>query len=85
MATASAPASRARSGVISGTGLASAKTSGFGAIARTICGVRTPPAERPMKTSEPVMTSPSEPVRRSLFVSRAISSFEKSMCSARPS
>ena len=38
-----------------------------------------------MKTSEPVMTSPSEPVRRSLFVSRAISSFEKSMCSARPS
>ena len=54
---ASGRASLARPGSISGSGLASARMIGRGAIALTISTVRTPGAERPRKTSASGMTS----------------------------
>jgi len=45
----------ATSGMISGVGLASARMMGCGAIACTISGFSTPPADRPRKMSAPAM------------------------------
>ena len=56
---ASGRASIASSGMISGVGLASAITSGSGAMRFSISGFSTPPAERPRKMSAPPMTSAS--------------------------
>ena len=44
---------RASSGVISGSGFAMAKITGFGAMDRTISGVTAPFTDRPMKQSAP--------------------------------
>ena len=57
--TASGRTSFTSSGMISGTGLASANTSGRGAIADTISLLTMRPAERPRKTSAPGMISAS--------------------------
>ena len=45
------------SGMISGTGLASARISGLSAMASTISGLSTPGADSPRKTSAPPITS----------------------------
>ena len=50
---------RASVGSISGFGLASANTSGDGAMDISISLVSSPPAERPRKTSAPTMASAS--------------------------
>jgi hypothetical protein len=50
-------ASRASSGMISGTGLAKAMMIGLSAISLTISGFSTPGAERPRKMSAPPITS----------------------------
>src|SRR6266702_3333198 len=55
----------ATSGRISGSGLASARISGLSAICATISALRTPPAERPRKTSASGMISAS--VRADVF------------------
>jgi hypothetical protein len=49
----------ASSGRISGSGLASARMIGLGAIVLTISGVSTPAAEQPRKTSDLSTTSAS--------------------------
>ena len=51
--TIAAPASFARSGIISGTGFAIASIIRSGAIERTISGVTHPGAETPINTSAP--------------------------------
>ena len=56
------PASCAVSGIISGTGFAKAKTTGFSAIFSTISGVSNPGFDTPMKISASVMASSSEPL-----------------------
>ena len=73
-------AATASSYMISGAGLAMAKTIGFGAMLRTMSGVTVPPAERPMKTSAPFIASVSE--RAS--VSAANSSLYGVMATVRP-
>jgi hypothetical protein len=57
--TASGRTCLARSGRISGSGLASARINGCFAIRLTISGLSTPPAESPRKMSAPSMMSPS--------------------------
>ncbi len=57
--TASGRTASASSGMISGVGLAIARMIGSRAIAATMSGLSTPPAERPRKTSAPAITSPS--------------------------
>ena len=57
--TQSGRASRASSGEISGSGLASARISGRSAIFFTMALFSTPPAERPRNTSAPPITSSS--------------------------
>ena len=78
---ASGRAARASSGMISGTGLASAMISGFSAMRLTISCLSTPGAERPRKTSAPSITS--SRVRASVL--RANFAFHLSICSVRPS
>ena len=68
------------SGRISGVGLASAKISGRAAIASTISGFNTPPADRPRKMSAPGITSAR--VRASVFLANR--SLSGSISSARP-
>ena len=55
----------ASSGRISGSGLASARMIGRGAIVPTISGVSTPAVEQPRNTSQPATTSAS--VRADVF------------------
>ena len=57
--TASGRTAFTSSGMISGTGLASASISGFSAIFATISGFSTPGADRPRKMSAPAITSAS--------------------------
>jgi hypothetical protein len=54
---ASGRAASASSGMISGTGLASARMIGLSAMAATISGFSTPGAERPRNRSAPSITS----------------------------
>ena len=62
-----APASRARSGMISGTGLAMGNKMGLGAMVLTISGVTTPGEDTPMNRSAPTITSAREPDLSSLL------------------
>ena len=73
--TTAAPAARARSGMISGTGLAMGNRMGLGAMERTISSVTAPGEDTPMNTSAPFSTSAREPALRSRLVRAAISSF----------
>lgn len=57
--TASGRASRASTGSISGTGFASARITGRSAIALTMAGFSTLPAETPRNTSAPSTSSSS--------------------------
>ena len=75
VAATAAPAASASSGMISGTGLAQAKTIGSAAIVRTMSWVSTPGAETPTKTSAPRTASASVPVTPSRLVHVAISAF----------
>ncbi len=81
---ATAPASRASSGHISGTGLAMANTIGPGAIERTISGVTAPATLTPMKTSLSGITSARLPFWFARFVIAAICSLAGFMFSVRP-
>ena len=72
-----APAFLARSGMISGTGFAMAKTMGSSAIDLTISSDTIPGAETPMNTSAPPMASASDPVLPLGLVILAISIFEE--------
>ena len=76
----SSRASRASSGVISGSGLAIAKMIGLGAIVLTISAVSAPLADRPKKMSAPTIASAS--VRSG--VSTACADFHWFMPSGRP-
>ena len=71
--TTRAPASRATSGMISGTGLAMAKTAASGAMAATISPVTMFGADTPTKTSAPLSASASVPSTSSRFVHCSIS------------
>ena len=73
VAATAAPAARASSGMISGTGLAQAKTIGSLAMLRTMSCVSTPGFETPTKTSAPLMASASVPATLPWFVQVAIS------------
>ena len=74
--TTAAPAASARSGIISGTGLAMAKTTESLAIDDTISGVTMSATARPMNTSAPRMASAMPPVR---FSGLVVSSMEDLM------
>ena len=62
----------ASSGRISGSGLAIARMIGRSAIRATISGVRTPPVDRPRKTSAPAITSASVRALGVLRVARLV-------------
>ena len=68
------------SGVISGSGFAMAKMTGFGAIERTISSVSAPFTETPKKTSAPSIAS----ARVRLSVGTACADFHWFMPSVRP-
>jgi len=68
--TASGRTARTSSGRISGTGLASAKTSGSAAIFFTISGFSTPGADKPKKISAPLDDIGETPVAGFLGVTR---------------
>ena len=73
--TTAAPASLARSGMISGVGLAMGNRMAPGAMVLTISGVKRPGALTPRNTSAPTSISASVPLRFSGFVTLAISAW----------
>jgi len=83
--TTAAPASRAASASISGSGVASANTIGFLAIDRIIDGVTLRAADRPTNRSAPSRASATDPRLPSGFRSRAAASLKRFIPSARPS
>ena len=73
MPTTAAPASRARSGIISGVGFAMGKSTASFAMERTMSCVTIPGADTPMNTSAPFIASASPPWVTSGRVSSASS------------
>ena len=74
----------ASSGMISGSGLAIAKTSGSFAIFFRSSTVMSPGPARPRNRSAPAMTSDSFPFSLNGLVCAAYQSFMKFMCCLRP-